>query len=121
MKKQKGYGLVLILLLLALAVMGFLLVLKLSPLYIDNHSVKQIFEDLQQQQVGENSSDSETSLEQKAELAFEAENLSELFPDVTFTNLGINTAVAMEYERRVGLVSNIDIIVTFEHYVEISE
>ena len=121
MKKQQGYGLLLILLLLALAVMGFLLVLKLSPLYIDNYSVKQIFEGLQQQQPQKIESDSDQTLEQKIELAFETEGLSEFFPDVNFTNLGISTAVAMEYERRVGLVSNIDIVVTFEHYVEISE
>lgn len=122
MHKQQGSGLVLLLLVLSLAITGSLLVLKLSPLYFDQYKAEELLTSLQETTSAIKLDDISTlDLKDTLQDMFEAEDLNHLYEFVLVQNFGLYKRINMVYERRVELVSNIDIIVTFEFDIELSE
>ena len=122
MRKQKGSGLILLLLVLSLAIPGFMLVLKLSPLYFDQYEAEDLLTSLQENPGATKLEDASTlDLKDTLQDMFEAESLDHLYEFVLVQDFGLYKRITMEYERRVELVSNIDIIVTFEFDIELSE
>lgn len=122
MHKQQGSGLVLLLLVLSLAITGSLLVLKLSPLYFDQYKAEELLTSLQETTSAIKLDDISTlDLKDTLQDMFEAEDLNHLYEFVLVQDFGLYKRINMEYERRVELVSNIDIIVTFEFDIELSE
>ena len=122
MRKQQGSGLVLLLLVLSLAITGSMLVLKLSPLYFDQYKAEELLIDFQESTSATKLADASTlDLKDSLQSLFEAQQLSHLYEFVLIQDFGLYKRVTMEYERRVELVSNIDIIATFEFDIELSE
>lgn len=122
MRKQQGSGLILLLLVLSLAITGSLLVLKLSPLYFDQYKVEKLLTNLKENTSAIKLDDISTlDLKDTLQDMFEEQDLNHLYEFVLVQDLGLYKRINMEYERRVELVSNIDIIVTFEFDIELSE
>jgi hypothetical protein len=122
MRKQQGSGLILLLLVLSLAITGSMLVLKLSPLYFDQYKAEELLIDFQESTSATKLADASIlDLKDSLQSLFEAQQLSHLYEFVLIQDLGLYKRVTMEYERRVELVSNIDIIATFEFDIELSE
>lgn len=122
MRKQQGSGLILLLLVLSLAITGSMLVLKLSPLYFDQYKAEELLIDFKESTSATTLADASTlDLKDSLQSLFEAQQLSHLYEFVLIQDLGLYKRVTMEYERRVELVSNIDIIATFEFDIELSE
>lgn len=122
MRKQQGSGLILLLLVLSLAITGSMLVLKLSPLYFDQYKAEELLRDFQESTSATKLVDASTLvLKDSIQSLFEAQQLGHLYEFVLIQDLGLYKRVTMEYERRVELVSNIDIIATFEFDIELSE
>lgn len=118
MKKQQGAGAVFMLVLLALAFSGFFTLLRLMPLYSNDMAIETVFENI--------SNEKQESLTRKRvydmiEKRFSINGLTDLMEYVEVNGQGSVILVEMEYERRVPLVSNIELVATFKHNIELSE
>jgi hypothetical protein len=119
MKKQQGSSGIFILIVILLCFFGFFTLLKVLPLYTQNWSVETVFENLK-----EESASKEYSRQQVQEMIqkrFGINGIDQLVEFVEVTGQGSNMIIDMEYERRVPLVSNIELVATFNHYIDFSE
>lgn len=120
MKKQQGAAsAIFILVVIALCFFSFFTFLKVLPLYTQNWAVETVFENLK-----EEASQKEYSRQQINEMIqkrFNVNGVSELVEFVEVTGQGSKIIIDMEYERRVPLVSNIELVATFNHYIDFSE
>ncbi len=119
MHKQKGGSAVFLLVMMVLAFSGFFTFLKIVPLYTQDWSVQTVFENVKQESL-ENKL-SRSRVYDMLEKRFEINGVSELFGFVEVSGIGSNVTIDMEYERRVPLISNIELVATFNHYIDISE
>ena len=120
MKKQQGAGAISMLVMVVLAVMGLVIVMKVIPFYSDDMSVETVFKNLEK----EGNPDGDLSRSRVAEMIekrFSINGISELSPLVEVTGQGSAIVIEMEYERRVPLISNIELVATFNHYIDLSE
>jgi hypothetical protein len=117
MGKQQGAGAISLLAMLILAIMGLVLIMKVVPFYSDNISVETVFENLAE----ESAEGGMTRNRVEAMIAkrFGINGIDELFEFVEVTGQGSNIAIEMVYERRTSFFSNIELVATFEHYVDI--
>ncbi len=131
MHKQKGGSAVFLLVMMVLAFSGFFTFLKIVPLYTfftflkivplytQDWSIQTVFENVKQESL-ENKL-SRSRVYDMLEKRFEINGVSELFSFVEVSGIGSNVTIDMEYERRVPLISNIELVATFNHYIDISE
>lgn len=119
MNRQSGASSLTMVLMVFLSVAGLVMVLKLLPLYSADWAVQTILENLK-----EEASSNELSaqrIEEMLDKRFSINDISELMEHVYVDGKGTSITIEMEYERRVGLFSNIELVATFEHYVDLSE
>jgi len=119
MKKQQGSSGIFILIVIMLCFFGFFTILKVFPLYTQNWAIETVFKNLK-----EESADKEISarqIEDMIQKRFQINGAGELVGFVEVTGQGSNIIIDMEYERRVPLVSNIELVATFNHYIDFSE
>ena len=98
---------------------SFLTLLKVFPLYSDNWSVETVFNNLKKESASNEYRASE--VREMIQKRFQINGISELVKLVEVTGQGSNIIIDMEYERRVPLVSNIELVATFNHYIDFSE
>ena len=107
------------LLMVVLSIAGLVTVLKVVPLYSQDMAVKKVFENIvEESKSGELD---RSRVESMIEKRFSINNISELVEFVEVGGQGAAVIRDMEYERRVSLFSNIELVATFKHYVDLSE
>ena len=119
MKKQQGSSGIFILIVIVLCFFGFFTLLKVFPLYTQNWAVETVFENLKEEAAKKEYSRSQ--IQEMVQKRFGINGVSELTEFVEVTGQGSNIIIDMEYERRVPLVSNIELVATFNHYIDFSE
>lgn len=119
MTNQRGAGTISLLALVFFSVMGLVLVMKVVPFYSDDVSVQTVFENLEAE--GDKEGITRHRIEEMIEKRFSINGISDLTEFVEVTGQGSAIVIEMEYERRTSFFSNIELVATFEHYVEISE
>jgi hypothetical protein len=119
MQKQNGAGAVYLLIMVVLAIMSLVLIMKVVPFYTDDMSVETVFENLKEE--GNKDGMTRNRIEEMIGKRFSINGLDELLEYVYVSGQGSDIVVEMEYERRTGFFSNIELVATFEHYVEIRE
>jgi len=119
MRKQHGFSGILILAIIVLCFFSFFSILKVFPLYTQDWTVEAIFEDLESDVQEEEYSRSRVmdSLQKR----FEINGVSDLMEYVEVSGKGSKIIIDMEYEQRVSLISNIELVATFSHYIDLSE
>lgn len=119
MNKQRGAGAITMLLMVTFAIMGLVLVMKVVPFYSDNASVETVFENLAK--AGSEDGLSRSKVEEMIYKRFSINGITDLAEFVEVTGQGSAIVIEMVYERRTAFFSNIELVATFEHYVEVSE
>lgn len=119
MQKQYGAGAAYLLVMVVLAVMGLVLVMKVVPFYTDDMSIETILENMEEE--GTKEGITRNRIEEMIEKRFSINGIDNLLEYVDVSGQGSAIVVEMEYERRTGFFSNIELVATFEHYVEIRE
>ena len=119
MHKQNGAGAITMLVMVALAVMGFVLIMKVMPFYTDNMSVETVFENMKIE--GEKEGITRSNIVSMIGKRFSINGISDLLEYVEVSGQGSAIVIEMEYERRTGFFSNIELVATFEHYVDVRE
>jgi hypothetical protein len=117
MHKQQGAGAVALLAMLILAIMGLVLIMKVVPFYLDNMSVETVFENLSEESAKGDMT--RKRIEGMVVKRFGINGIDELVKFVEVSGQGSNIAIEMVYERRTSFFSNIELVATFEHYVDI--
>jgi hypothetical protein len=117
MHKQQGAGAISLLAMLILAIMGLILIMKVVPFYSDDMSVETVFENLAEE--GTKGNMTRGRVEEMIAKRFSINGIDELVEFVEVTGQGSDIAIEMIYERRTGFFSNIELVATFEHYVDI--
>ncbi len=119
MYKQKGKGSIFILVIIVMAFFCFFTLLKVMPLYTQDWSVETVFGNIQ--------SESKTQKYTRGRVfdmiqkRFGINGVDALMEFVDVTGKGSAIVIEMEYERRVPLISNIELVATFNHYIDLSE
>lgn len=119
MYKQRGAGAITMLIMVVLAVMGLVLVMKVVPFYTDDLSVETVFEKIAKG--GNEDGLTRKRVEDMIYKRFSINGITDLSDYVEVTGQGSAIVIEMEYERRAPFFSNIELVATFEHYVEVSE
>jgi hypothetical protein len=119
MHKQRGAGAISMLAMVVLAIMGVVLIMKVMPFYSDNMSIETVFENLKEE--GSIEGMTQNKIETMIEKRFNINGIDELFQYVEVSGQGSAIVIEMEYERRAGFFSNIEIVASFEHYVDVRE
>jgi hypothetical protein len=100
------FGLLLLTLLLALGV-------KLFPLYVDHNFVTSVARSILDS--GNANTMSQTQIRQDLEASLQLNNIRDFdISNVEITRIGNNTQVRIQYEKRVVLIGNIDLVVRFD-------
>ena len=119
MKKQQGFSGILFLAIIVLCFFSFFSILRVFPLYTQDWTVKAIFEGIEADAI-EKEYD-RNSVMDTLQNRFEINGVSDLMEYVEVSGQGSKIIIDMEYEQRVSLISNIELVATFSHYLDLSE
>lgn len=119
MNRQAGASGIMMLIMVVLAVSGLIMVLKLLPLYSQSWAVETILENLHETSKGAEYTPAD--IEEMLQKRLEVNDIEHLMEHVVVEGTPSQIIIDMEYERRVGLFSNIELVATFKHYVDFSE
>jgi hypothetical protein len=119
MNKQQGSSGIFILIVIVMCFCSFFTLLKVFPLYSDNWSVETVFNNLKEESASNEYRASQ--IQDMIQKRFQINGVSEFVEFVEVTGQGSNIIIDMEYERRVPLISNIELVATFNHYIDFSE
>ncbi len=90
--------------------------IKLFPVYVDYHFVSSNASSLLGS--GNASSMSQTQIRQDLEASLRLNNIRNVdINDIQVVRAGTNTSIQIRYEKRVKLVGNIDLIVSFDEVI----
>ena len=104
----------------SLAIVGSIawLGLKIVPLYLDNGTIRSVIKPLSQDR-----SLSDASYDEVVEVILKRMNINNVRwvkdEDIEFVEEDNYTQVRIDYEKRIKMVSNIDLIVTFKNHVNL--
>ncbi|WP_396588996.1 DUF4845 domain-containing protein [Bermanella sp. R86510] len=118
--KQRGASAITMLIILVLAFSGFITLLKVVPLYTDDMAMSTIFENLQEENQGKDLP-SRTRISDMIQRRMSVNGVSDLYDYVEVGGKGSTIIIEMNYERRVPLVSNLELVASFNHYIDLSE
>ncbi len=114
MRKQQGMTTGGMLLTVLAVIFAATVVMKLFPIYLDNYSIKSILESLDREP--EIASYSPKQLKNKIDKHFQTNMIRDIrMQDVKTKRENGMLVVDIDYERRVDLIGNIDLVVTFEN------
>ncbi len=119
MNKQKGSSVVFILVMMILAFSGFFTLLKVMPLYTQDWSVQTVLENIQQESKSQKYT--RTRVYDMIQKRFGINGVDALMEFVDVSGKGSTIKIEMEYERRVPLIANIELVATFNHNIDLSE
>ena len=110
---QTGMSFVGILVIVVIVASAVTVLLKIGPHYIDFYAVKSVIEDLPAQKVHEMS---RSEIKESLQKRFKVNNLRDFkVVDILKIDRGRDdTVLKVNYEQREHLVSNVDIVLTFE-------
>jgi len=116
-KSQFGFSKFGLLMLLVVLVSGLTFGLKILPVYLDHNFVKGVAEDL----IADGRAANLTQNEIREEIAsgLRVNNVRDFnLNSVTLERENAEPVLVIEYERRIPLVANIDVIISFEDRIE---
>jgi hypothetical protein len=119
MHKQRGAGAISMLAMVVLAIMGVVLIMKVMPFYSDNMSIETVFENLKEE--GSQEGMTRNKIETMIEKRFGINGIDDLVQYVEVSGQGSAIVIEMVYERRANFFSNIELVASFEHYVDVRE
>ena len=114
---QRGFSKFGLLMMLVLLVSGLTFGLKILPVYLDHNFVKGVAEDL----IADGRAATLTQGEIREEIAngLRVNNVRDFnLNSVTLERENAEPVLVIEYERRVHLVANIDVIISFDDRIE---
>jgi hypothetical protein len=114
---QRGFSKFGLLMMLVLLVSGLTFGLKILPVYLDHNFVKGVAEDL----IADGRAATLTQGEIREEIAngLRVNNVRDFnLNSVTLERENAEPVLVIEYERRVPLVANIDVIISFDDRIE---
>ena len=107
------------LVMMVLAFSGFFTLLKVMPLYSQDWSVQTVFENIQEE--SKTQKYTRTRVYDMIQKRFGINGVDALMEFVEVSGKGSTIIIEMEYERRVPLISNIELVATFNHNIDLSE
>ena len=116
-KSQFGFSKFGLLMLLVVLVSGLTFGLKILPVYLDHNFVKGVAEDL----IADGRAANLTQNEIREEIAsgLRVNNVRDFnLNSVTLERENAEPVLVIEYERRISLVANIDVIISFDDRIE---
>ncbi len=119
MFRQKGSGAIFMLLVVVLSFSGFLTLLKVMPLYSQDWSIQTVLENLQEE--AKTQDISRIRALDLIERRFRVNGMSDLVEFVDISSENSEVRIEMEYERRVSLMFNLELVATFKHDISLSE
>ena len=119
MHKQKGKGSIFILVIMVMAFFCFFTLLKVVPLYTQDWSVQTVFENIQLE--SKSKQYTQGRVHDMIQKRFGINGVDELIEYVDVSGKSSALVIEMEYERRVPLISNVELVATFNHYIDLSE
>lgn len=115
MRQQAGFSLVLVAVLLGLLGFAGLFALRVAPLYFDHWVIQEVFADLE---ASPDALEGQTprQIRRDIDTKLRVNSLSNLFDRdaLDIDRNGRQWLLTLAYERRVGFVSNIDLVVRFD-------
>jgi hypothetical protein len=115
--KQKGFSKIGLLLTLVILICVLTFGLKVLPIYIDHNYVKNIAQELVES--GEAAGMTQAEVRNYIASGMRVNNVHDFDLDaITSTRSNGNATIGIEYEKRVPLVSNIDVIVSFADRIQ---
>ena len=114
---QRGFSKFGLLMMLVVLVSGLTFGLKILPVYLDHNFVKGVAEEL----IADGRAASLTQGEIREEIAngLRVNNVRDFNPHgITLERENAEPVLVIEYERRVPLVANIDVIISFDDRIE---
>lgn len=114
---QRGFSRFGLLMLLIVLVSGLTFGLKILPVYLDHNFVKGLAEDL----IASGSATSLTQAEVREEIAngLRVNNVRDFnLNSITLQRENARPVLVIDYERRVPLVANIDVIISFDDRID---
>lgn len=117
MKKQYGASMYSMLVFLLLLLFAITFTVKVVPFYFDDATIKSVIKEVAQKAGAEKMS--RTDIQDSIYKHLLVNNLTEYAEQIELDEKGQSDRLVMDYERRSHLISNIDIVVHFQHDVEI--
>lgn len=114
---QRGFSKFGLLMMLVLLISGLTFGLKILPVYLDHNFVRGVAEDL----IADGRAASLTQAEIREEIGngLRVNNVRDFnLNDVTLVRENAQPVLVIEYERRVPLVANIDVVISFDDRIE---
>lgn len=119
MRRQRGVSLLGALLTLVAWIMLLLALIKVVPLYIDDYFVAGAFADLKRENIGEQDN---RTIRRTLENYFNLNNIRDVDPATAkVVREKTRTLVNLGYEKRVNVIGNLDVAVTFTHSYDSSQ
>lgn len=115
--QQRGFTKLGFLCMLVVLVSGLTVALKVLPVYIDHNFVRGIAETLVES--GRASSMTQTAVREEIAGSMRVNNIYDFdLEAITSTRASGNTVINIAYERRIALVGNIDIVLSFNEQIQ---
>lgn len=118
MQKQCGASLYTTAVFLVLLLFAITFTVKIVPFYTDDATIKSVLRDVAQKAAAENMG--RADIEDSIYKHLLVNNLTEYAEQIELDEKGQSDRLVMNYERRSHLISNIDIVASFQHDVEIT-
>ena len=120
MRQHKQRGLSALGILVILAVGGFFLTIatKVGPLYLDNSFVNAALQSLASEPIHKMS---DAKIRRRLQDSFTINNIRDVYAkDTVIERRKTATTVSLDYERRVNLIANVDVVVVFKNSYDTS-
>ena len=114
---QKGMSMLSMLVVVILVASGLLLAIKIAPMYIDDLAIAKALESLQTER--DLYRTPKTTIRRMLSRKFDADYTRNLKNDeITITKNKGNIVIAINYEARVPVIYNLDVVAKFNHRLE---
>lgn len=117
LQDQRGFSKLGFLCMLVLLVSVFTFGLKVLPVYIDHNFVRGVAETLVES--GRASSMTQAEVREEIAASMRVNNVRDFdLDDITTTRSGGNSVININYERRIPLAGNMDVVLSFEDQIQ---
>lgn len=115
--QQRGFSKLGLVCMLVLLVSGLTLGLKVLPVYIDHNFVHGVAETLAES--GRANSMTQAEVRDEISASLRVNNIHDFdVSDISTTRVNGANAISIKYERRIPLVANIDVILSFDDQIQ---
>jgi len=117
-RKQQGWSMWSLAFTLAIIASIAALGLKIIPLYMDNGTIRSVVKSVEQDRTLSDMSYDEISKKILKKLSINSIRWLK-YDDIEFIEEDTHTELRIDYEKRIELVANIDLILTFENHAKL--